>query len=139
MSLDRWLVFPFFLLRLGLVIAPTILKVGLLPLGKYIHLVLAFLVLVIALVFSLIRYQTFPLFTRFFPQPTPSISFELINKEISYWEKLRSLQPQHRDVLINLSLLYHAKGETTKAQELLDQARQLDPNNPYFAVPSPRP
>jgi hypothetical protein len=46
---------------------------------------------------------------------------------------LVSIQPTHRDILINLSLLYQAQNNPEKADEFLVAAKQLDPNNPLFA------
>lgn len=46
---------------------------------------------------------------------------------------LVSVQPTHRDLLINLSLLYQAQGNAQKAEEFKVAARQLDPNNSLFS------
>lgn len=42
------------------------------------------------------------------------------------------LQPTHRDVLYNLSLIYDRLGEKQQAQDYLNQAKLQDPNHSLF-------
>ncbi|GIK84497.1 MAG: hypothetical protein BroJett025_11190 [Patescibacteria group bacterium] len=57
---------------------------------------------------------------------------EQIALEINSLEKVLAIQPHSRDILLNLSLLYAALGETQKAEEYKNTARIIDPNNPIF-------
>lgn len=57
-----------------------------------------------------------------------------VDAKIQQYEKILQIQPQHRDVLVNTSLLYQAITEQKKAHQLWEQARELDPNNPLFST-----
>jgi hypothetical protein len=54
------------------------------------------------------------------------------NKLLNKYVYLVSTQPTHRDLLLNLSLLYQGGNNDEKAEEFRIAARQLDPNNPLF-------
>jgi tetratricopeptide (TPR) repeat protein len=51
-----------------------------------------------------------------------------LDAEIQYWQNLHSIQPNSRDILWNLSLLYQAKGNHKQANQFLQQAKTIDPN-----------
>jgi tetratricopeptide (TPR) repeat protein len=61
-----------------------------------------------------------------------NLSQEEITKKIEFWEQVLALQPQSRDVLLNLAHLYSALQLEEKAEELRFQALEIDPNNPLF-------
>lgn len=50
-----------------------------------------------------------------------------------------ALQPRHRDVLLNLSILYTLNQQPGPAQAALSEAQLLDPNSQLFVPPSPTP
>jgi tetratricopeptide (TPR) repeat protein len=68
-----------------------------------------------------------------FVQMTP-LDFQDVQKEIVYWENISQKQPTSRDVLWNLSELYRYAGDTEKAQEYLQKAKEVDPNANLFKV-----
>lgn len=130
----RWLQLPWFLLRLGKEVLSTLFTLVWLSIAPH-RLVLICLIFFLS-VFILNFFPLSPtLFERFRPLPQPTQDTTKIDQQIQYWEKLKSLQPTHRDVLYNLSLLYAAKNEPSKAQEYWEQARQQDPNHPLFQSP----
>jgi hypothetical protein len=45
----------------------------------------------------------------------------------AHWEKLRQLQPAHRDVLVNLSLISWYQGDTEQSAWWWQQAQATDP------------
>ena len=51
-----------------------------------------------------------------------------VNNKIIQLEKLLALNPESRDVLYNLYILYSEKGNRQKAQEYLRKAQEIDPN-----------
>lgn len=57
---------------------------------------------------------------------------EMINK-LSTLLELHRKQPTHRDITLNIALLYDALGDEGKAQFYYDQAKSLDPNNDIFS------
>ncbi|MCA9368712.1 tetratricopeptide repeat protein [Candidatus Woesebacteria bacterium] len=57
---------------------------------------------------------------------------EEMQAELVYWETVLESQPSHRDVLINISQLHRALGDTSKAVYYWEQARKADPNNQIF-------
>lgn len=63
-----------------------------------------------------------------------SYSLELYNTQLTNYLEIASVQPTHRDILLNLSLLYRAQDNQSKAQEFWLAAKQLDPNNPVFKI-----
>lgn len=54
-----------------------------------------------------------------------------LDQEIEFWENALKQQPTSRDILYNLALLYRAKGDIAKANDEINQARQLDPNHHF--------
>lgn len=60
------------------------------------------------------------------------LTSEEISERLTSLLELHRLQPTHRDVSINIALLYSALGDTTRAQFYLTQATSLDPNNDQF-------
>lgn len=57
---------------------------------------------------------------------------EMIEKLTTLLE-LHRTQPTHRDITLNIALLYDALGDEIKAQFYYDQAKSLDPNNDIFS------
>ncbi|NCO11920.1 MAG: hypothetical protein COZ34_00420 [Candidatus Pacebacteria bacterium CG_4_10_14_3_um_filter_34_15] len=55
-----------------------------------------------------------------------------IRTEILYWENIIEKQPSSRDALINLSILKKILLEDEEAEDLWNQAKNLDPNNPIL-------
>ena len=55
------------------------------------------------------------------------------NQSLTQLISLANLQPTHRDILINLSLLLKAQHQDDKAREYWLAARRLDPNNSFFS------
>lgn len=55
-----------------------------------------------------------------------------IRTEILYWEKIIEKQPKSRDALINLSILKKILLEDEEAENLWNQAKNIDPNNRLF-------
>jgi len=129
MNFGRHLLLPLFLLRLCLVISPTLIKFSLIPLKKHWHLVLSLFFLIVIVILNLLISPTRLSETNH----TSSQAEGLINQQIQYWESLRQLQPTHRDVLVNLAVLHQAQGNQDQAQEYLDQAKKIDPNHPLFS------
>lgn len=60
------------------------------------------------------------------------LSPENIEEKLLFYKELHKKQPTHRDVLLNLAILEHEIGNEVLASQYLEQARQLDPNNPVF-------
>jgi len=60
--------------------------------------------------------------------PTENHESPQLAQQIQFWENQRTLQPTDRDILINLSRLYTAQGNTTLADQYLHQAHEVDPN-----------
>jgi tetratricopeptide (TPR) repeat protein len=127
------------------------LQVGRIYVAKYrLHLVLAFLLTFVGVWLLLnlatnyqfrnpssppttITSSTLPL------QPDQYLSKELtaleIRQELNYWLELAELQPTHRDILINISLLYLAIGDNKTADEYWQRANEIDPNFSAFHQP----
>lgn len=55
-----------------------------------------------------------------------------LENEVVFWENILKIQPQSRDVLLNLSRLYSALNLDGKALEYKAKAVNIDPNNPLF-------
>lgn len=138
MSFGRLLLLPIFLFKLfSTLLLEAVHSLTGISLKQHWFLVGAILFFLFALGYNMTHSPT--LFQRFsatfFPAPIPvtlNTSDKELQEQIEYWERLRSLQPTHRDILLNLSLLYQAKGDQAKANEYLLQAKELDPNNPVF-------
>ncbi len=54
-----------------------------------------------------------------------------IKQEIQYWGEKLTLQPTARDVLINLSRLYHWQGDEMRSAQYVEKAQKIDPNHSY--------
>ncbi|SRR5690606_8303764 len=129
MSLMRYLILPLYLLRLILAAVPSLFLLLLAKLKPFKTLVVAMLVLGIILL-SIVSYlspinsaaQTTP--------PTPDLT-SLQKQELVLQTWLQK-QPAHRDLLLNLALVYEAMGNKAQAEELLNQAKILDPNHEFF-------
>lgn len=55
-----------------------------------------------------------------------------LKEELSRYQSLASLQETHRDVLINLSILYSALNDEVQANFYLEKAKIVDPNFVLF-------
>ena len=53
-------------------------------------------------------------------------------KEVEHWENVLKVQPQSRDVLLNLAHLYSTLNQEDKAVEYKNKAINIDPNSPLF-------
>jgi len=63
------------------------------------------------------------------PIPATRTQVEIL---IQQQEQILETQPQHRDALLNVALLYSTLEKTEAAQTKWDQARALDPNHSAF-------
>jgi tetratricopeptide (TPR) repeat protein len=61
------------------------------------------------------------------------LTIQEMDEELRYWLALSELQPTHRDILINISLLYQALGNQVAADEYWQRAHELDPNFSAFS------
>lgn len=66
------------------------------------------------------------------PQKPQVFTFNQYNQQLNTYLFLNSTQPSHRDVLVNIALLYQAQNNTEKATAFWETARAVDPNNPLF-------
>jgi tetratricopeptide (TPR) repeat protein len=55
-----------------------------------------------------------------------------VEREITKYQELLAKYPGHRDIYLVLAQLYVQIGEREQAQDYLEMARELDPNNAYF-------
>lgn len=65
----------------------------------------------------------------------PALSPETVatyQNTLKTWLHIAELQPTHRDVLLNIALLYQALGQTEVSQTYRYRAQQLDPNYSAF-------
>ncbi len=56
-----------------------------------------------------------------------------IREKISELSSANEIQPQNRDILINIALLYDAIGEQENALPYWEKARKIDPNHTVFS------
>lgn len=63
---------------------------------------------------------------------TQQLSYNQTLEKYQEMRLLLQIQPNHRDVLINASLLAEQLGYAGEAQQYWLQAQRLDPNNPMF-------
>lgn len=120
----RRLLLPFFVFHLWLVQLPFFLTYSstvLYPIRSF------FLTLILFSYFIYLLSVPFPATPP--PKETDSATSAVLTETIKTWEEYHRLQPTHRDVLLNLSLLYSAQGEQEKARKYLLQAQAVDPNN----------
>lgn len=61
-----------------------------------------------------------------------NFSLEEYNKHLNSLLFLYNVQPTHKDILINLALLYQSQDNEDKALNYWNSAKELDPNNPIF-------
>lgn len=61
-----------------------------------------------------------------------SFSVKEYDEQLEKYLSIASIQPTHRDILINISLLYQAQNNDQKAEQFWIAAKELDPNNPIF-------
>lgn len=124
----RYLLLPFFILRLFLAALPSLsllLIIKLLPHRSLITTVLLLAMIIVAAKHHLRENIRLPLQNHL-------LSKKYLIQQQEYWETLRQKQPQHRDVLLNLSRISITLGNQEKAQECFYQAQQLDPNHQVF-------
>lgn len=55
-----------------------------------------------------------------------------VEREIAQYQELLTKYPGHRDICLVLAQLYVQIGEKEQAQDYLEMAKELDPNNAYF-------
>jgi len=60
-------------------------------------------------------------------------SEQTLAEYIANYEQLLRLQPTHRDLLLNVALLYQAKLDTKRSEYYWLQAQKQDPNLPLFS------
>lgn len=119
----RRLLLPFFITRLLISLLPFLLVTATTLLSPF----RSFLItLLFFIYFSLLLFKSLTQ-KPISPVTVPNAQIET---EITKWLSLYHQQPTHRDVLINLSLLYSAQGDTENARQYLNQAREIDPNHP---------
>ncbi len=133
----------FFSARLALALSPTFLRTILVIIKPYTSSLAATTLLVIYLCLLLIPNAPLATTTPPLAQETPiadalhTTTLKLLPQEKldelrTHWLETLTVQPTHRDALLNLALLEEAVGSTQSAQEYFDQAHQLDPNNKVF-------
>ena len=61
-----------------------------------------------------------------------TFTLEEYNKHLTSLLFLYNIQPTHKDILINLALLYQSQDNEDKALSYWNSAKELDPNNPVF-------
>lgn len=66
------------------------------------------------------------------PQKPQVFTLNQYNQQLETFLFLSSTQPTHRDVLVNIALLYQAQNNIEKANVFWESAKELDPNNPLF-------
>ena len=104
-------------------VLPSLLSLVWVQLKPIKSLLVASLLLLVTILISMVQYFST------LPAPQQKHPFETTKEKL---EQLHQQQPTHRDILINLARIHQAIGNTEKAQEYLDQAQKLDPNNPVF-------
>jgi tetratricopeptide (TPR) repeat protein len=125
----RRLLLPFFVLRLLLSLIPFLLVV----LASVLYPIRSFLItLLFFLYFTLVLGKTLTVLSV--AQPSNQITIEPFDNdtELKKWLSLYAQQPTHRDILINVSLLYSAQGDEENARKYLRKAWEVDPNNKIF-------
>lgn len=141
MIVMRHILLPFFLIRLGLSLGWSSLRLIYYQLPPLASFCLAGLFLVWAGLFSPIIPK--PLTISRLLSPTlavtqadpPIVTPENIKNyqaNLELWLQVAQLQPTHRDVLLNLAYLYQALGNNDKYQEFRQRAQRVDPNNSAF-------
>lgn len=55
-----------------------------------------------------------------------------LRDKLAYWQQVETVQPTHRDVLVNIALLSQALGEEEQYQTYWERAKKLDPNHAIF-------
>lgn len=66
------------------------------------------------------------------PQRPQVFTLTQYNQQLETFLFLSSTQPTHRDVLVNIALLYQAQNNVDKAAAFWESAKALDPNNTLF-------
>lgn len=155
-NIMRVVLFPFFVLRLGLALTPWILEVIWLVRVRWVPLLLLGGLL---LGQSLWMYQLWlsrptlpatdqalslglvPAIGQLPPDQLYTYTFSplTVAHDLAQLQGWLALQPRHRDILINLSLLYTLNQQPEPARAALNEAQLLDPNSPLFIPPSPTP
>jgi len=108
-------------------------------------LIWSFLVLVIMLVG--LAHSVFSTFTQVkleqissvalaekIPHQTESFTRSQLGQRLTEYQAILRIQPQHTDVLINISLLEKALRNQKASYLAWEEARQLDPNNTTFTT-----
>lgn len=79
----------------------------------------------------MLNFQPEPDHKPFAVNPDSNTNSNLLSQK-NQLESWLEKQPTHRDILINLSQVHQALGNTDQAQKYYTQAQQLDPNHSYF-------
>jgi hypothetical protein len=126
----KYLLLPFFLLRLSLNVFLFLTKIFWANFNWSISLLLSICVVIFQLLFFLdqalsIRQNLYQAALETFYKN--QYQQRLVNLEIE-WLELLAKQPTDRDVLINLSLIDGELGKTNQEKAFKQQALQVDPN-----------
>jgi tetratricopeptide (TPR) repeat protein len=65
-------------------------------------------------------------------QTEKQVSAKEIEQQLARYLELYEIQPTHRDVVFNISLLYSVLGDTAAASHYRSQAISVDPNHGFF-------
>ncbi len=137
----RYLLLPFFLIRLLLVIFPSLVRLTIPQLPPVAPIFLSLLLLVVVTTQQLpslkLRFQSqtpavLSAQTEVSPMASDAGLETTTDTELYHWLNLYAQQPTHRDVLLNIALLYQAQGKTDEAQKFYHLAKEVDPNNPLI-------
>lgn len=136
----QYLLLPFFLIRLSVVVGLSLLKMRLVQAPPLAGFILAILFLGLVWLTSPQLPKPELLATPFSPTLAPITLQPALTPEavqayqanLETWLQLYQLQPTHRDVLLNIAYLYQALGNEEKYQEFWTTAQALDPNHPAF-------
>ena len=142
----RWFLFPFFIFRLSCHIIVFLLTLGLISALPFTA--SFFLIVAVCAYLTLLFYpkQHLVVVTPALPSlpPPPELSLtsvpqlkiqnaaEKLNHAKIQWQAYLSLQPTHRDLLINLGLAEYYAKNWEAYEKLTNQARRVDPNNEIF-------
>lgn len=127
--------FPFFLFRLCLMVFPSLVAIASAPTRKYQANFFSFLCLC-GMLFMSLTFSSLP-FSLNRPvshpfQVTQQISTREVEQQLTQYLEIYQIQPTHRDILFNLSLLYSILGDVTTAAHYRNQAQFIDPNHGFF-------
>lgn len=146
----RVVLLPFFLLSLGAALTPWALELiwayrtRWLPLLCLLALVLTQGIALAKLSSTLPRLEVvqaspppvlLPAITQSFLEERAAKPFtsETVAADLARLQEWLKLQPHHRDILVNLSILYALNNQPDQARAAFSEAQHLDPNAPIFS------